>query len=345
MKLALTTIFLLLFTIPYLSSQSYTEIRQDLNKHRIYHSIKEALTEPEKVYRLNLSNTEIDEQTLEDALPKFHNLRELQLSNTFIYKIPTSIGELQHLQFLDVEHLNKQNLNLLRIPKSIQKLKELVSINLIGNPNIDWHETFLYLSELPKLVNIALMNNNFRQLAVEITRLSSLEMIWLGKNPNLELEHTFLLLSKLNSLSQLGLGGNGHTELSPQISLLKNVQNLWLSGNKWKNLDGIQHLPKLTQLSLHNCYLNVFPEAITQCGNIEYLSLVGNPDLDFDEVLKQLPPSLSILNLSTNRIKKLSIDNLKKINLATLILKNNNIPDRDIVPFQEANKNLEIIFR
>lgn len=345
MKLALSIILLVLFTFHISWGQSLVEIRKDLNQYKVYTSIKDALTKPEEVYRLKLNDSTVDEKLLEEVLYKFQNLRELVLSNTFISKIPSSIGNLKNLQFLEVGHLTEQNLNLFKIPKSIQQLKEIVYINLIGNPNLEWRDTFLYLSKLPKLINVALMYNNYKKLPKEITKLSSLEMIWLGKNPNLDLKDAFLKLSKLDKLRQMGLGGNGHTKLPNEIVLLKNIQNLWLSGNNWQSLDGLQYLPKLSQLSLHNCNLSLFPKDLIQCKKLEYLSLLGNPNMDFDEVLKVIPFSVKVLNLSDNNITKLSNNSLSKTNLEKLILNNNKIPERDLKKYQQANKNLEILYK
>ncbi len=345
MKLALSIIFLVLFTSNISWGQSLVEIRKDLSEYKVYSSIEEALTHPESVYRLNLNNSKIDEKLLEESLHKFQNLRELILSNTFISKIPSSISNLKELQFLEVGHLEKQNLNLFKIPKSIQKLKKIVYINLIGNPNLEWRKTFLYLSKIPKLINIALMYNNYKKIPEEITQLSSLKMIWLGKNPNLDLKDTFSKLSKLDKLSQMGIGGNGHTELPDEITMLKNIHNLWLSGNNWKSLNGLQYLPKLSQLSLHNCNLSLFPRDLIQCKKLEYVSLLGNPNMDFNAVLKVIPSSVKILNLSDNNINKLSIKTLSKTNLEKLILNNNKILESDLKKYQQANKNLEILYK
>ncbi len=345
MKLALCIFLLVLFTPNISWGQSLVEIRKDLDEYRVYSSIEEALTNTEDVYRLNLNNSKVDEKLLEESLHKFKNLRELQLSNTFISKIPSSISSLKKLQFLEIGHLEEQNLNLFKIPKSIQILKEIVYINLIGNPNLEWHKTFLYLSKFPKLINVALMYNNYKKIPEEITQLSSLKMIWLGKNPNLNLKDTFSKLSKLDSLSQMGIGGNDYTKLPDEIILLKNIHNLWLSGNNWKSLNGLQHLPKLSQLSLHNCNLSLFPKDLIQCKKLEYVSFLGNPKMDFDEVLKVIPPSVKVLNLSDNNINKLSINSLSKTTLEKLILNNNKIPESDLKKYQLANKNLEILYK
>ncbi len=345
MKLALFIVFLALFTSNLSWGQSLVEIRKNLNEYKVYSSIEEALTKPESVYRLNLKNSKIDEKLLKESLHKFENLRELILSNTFISKIPSSISNLKELQFLEVGHLEEQNLNLYKIPKSIKKLKKIVYINLIGNPNLEWGNTCLYLSKLPKLINVALMYNNYKKLPEEITQLSSLKMIWLGKNPNLDLKDTFSKLSKLDDLGQMGIGGNGHTELPDEIVLLKNIHNLWLSGNSWKSLNGLQYLPKLSQLSLHNCNLSLFPKELIECKRLAYLSFNGNPNMDFNVVLKMIPSSVKILNLSDNNINKLSIKSLSKTNLEKLILNKNKILESDLKEYRQANKNLEILFK
>lgn len=136
-KLTFTIISLVLFISQISWGQSLLEIRNDVNQYKVYTSIEEALTKPEDVYRLKLNDRKIDEKLLGETLHKFQNLRELVLSSTFISKIPSSIGNLKNLQFLEVGHLKEQNLNLIKIPKSIQKLKEIVYINLIGNPNLE----------------------------------------------------------------------------------------------------------------------------------------------------------------------------------------------------------------
>nr|WP_298924603.1 hypothetical protein [uncultured Allomuricauda sp.] len=344
MKFAQAVILLVLFVSITSWGQSFIEIRKDIDQYRVYSSIEEALTTPKEVYRLNLNNSNLDEKLLRESLQQFQNLRELVLSNTFISEIPSSIGALKSLQFLEVEHLEKQNLNLFKIPKSIQKLENIISISLIGNPNLDWHKTFLHLSKIPKLVNIALMYNNYKKLPKSITGLSSLEMIWLGKNPNLDLKDTFSKLSKLDNLGQMGLGGNDQTQLPNEVTLLKNIYNLWLSGNKWENLNALQYLPKLSQLSLNSCNLSQIPNGIIQFKNLEYLSFVKNPNMNFDKVLKSIPSSVKVLNLSDNNINKLSTNSFRVTNLEKLILSNNSISKRALKKYQQVNKNLEIVF-
>lgn len=56
--------------------------------------------------------------------------------------------------------------------------------------------------------------------------------------------------------------------------------------------------------------------------------------MDFDEVLKVIPVSLKILNLSDNNINKLSINSLSTTKLEKPILNNNKILESDLEKYQ-----------
>ncbi len=330
--------------IPIISkAQSYNQIRTEVNKYPVFVSLEEALLSHQEVYRLDLSKSEFDFSLLSTHLQKFVNLRELILSNSFIAEIPSAIGSLKNLQFLDIQHLDEPNTSLNRLPSSISKLKKLVSINLIGNPSLDWKKTFKQLSKLPLLENLAIMNNNFKKLPYELSRLQHLKMIWLGKNSNMDLKDALITLGKLDSLQQMGLGGNLYTHMPDEIKYLDQIENLWLSGNKWESLNGIEHLPKLSQLSLHNCQLSSLPEAIKACKNIGYLSLVENPGMDFERVLNQLPSSVETLNLNKNAIKSLPAQVFQNKNLKRIILRGNPISESNLESIKKQNPELMVI--
>jgi len=332
-----------LFGQQQINGQTLPEIRKDISQHKVFTSIDEALINPLEVYRLKLNDGDFNEDKLKGAFKKLTNLRELQLQKSFITKIPSSIGALKKLQILDLQHLEEQNYNLKTLPKSIQNLKEIVFINLIGNPNLNWNKAFLHLSKMPKLINVAIMNNNFKSLPDNIKKLTSLEMIWLGKNPNLDLKDTFLKLSNLKRLSQLGIGGSDYTELPQEVSSLKSIKNLWLSGNNWKNLNGLESLENLNNVSLHNCNLTTLPKAILECKSLISLSLVGNKNLNFNDVLDKLPETVKTLNLSGNDIKTLSANSIKNLKLDTLILRKNLISEDEISRYKKQNSKIKIV--
>ena len=79
-------------------------------------------------FNINLVKIEIegdDSLELKDSIKELQNLKELNLINNNIHKLPLSIGELRTLQILNL----KKN-KLINIPETISNLKELKSIDL-----------------------------------------------------------------------------------------------------------------------------------------------------------------------------------------------------------------------
>mgnify|MGYP001496414806 FL=1 len=64
--------------------------------------------------------------------------------------------------------------------------------------------------------------------------------------------------------------------------------------------------------------------------------------MDFDKVLKEIPISVKVLNLSDNNIENLDTNALIITNLQKLILNNNNISESNLEKIQQANKDLKI---
>lgn len=311
-----------------LEGQTFMEISKELKKYDVVTSMKEASKNPTNVYRLNLSNRKIDEAELKNLLPRLKNLRELVLNDTFISQLPSTIGENRQLNFLQIQHLENHNNNLQSLPASITLLENMVFINLIGNPNLQWPVVFEKFSKLPRLSNIALMNNNLKTLPKQILKNKNIQMIWLGKNPDLRLRNTFNKLSKLPILQQLGLGNSNHKVLSSNVAKLKSIENMWLSGNNWTKLKGINRLINLKQMSLDDCNLQKMPKELISNNSLHYLSLAKNPHLNFDEVLAQLPKNLRILNLNSNEIKDISPNSLSNLKLERLLIRKNPLSPR-----------------
>ena len=69
-----------------------------------YSNLNEALKNPEKVYRLNLSNQNL--MIPKDAWPKFVNLEFLSFRNDHLKEIPSEIGILKNLK-IQLLHFHK----------------------------------------------------------------------------------------------------------------------------------------------------------------------------------------------------------------------------------------------
>jgi Leucine-rich repeat (LRR) protein len=90
---------------------------------REYSNLEEALQNPEKVYRLNLSNQNIE--LPKESWSKFINLQYLSFENDHLKEMPKEIGLLKNLKVLD---LSGNDFKIL--PKTISELVNLEELFL-----------------------------------------------------------------------------------------------------------------------------------------------------------------------------------------------------------------------
>lgn len=119
-------LFCLLLCLPSLSFAQVPDpdkVKNDteLGRELWYNSLEDAMREPEKVYKLNLSDQKLKE--IPSEIFNFPNLHMLNLSNNKIKEIPSDINRLPYLTML----------------------------NLYGNKIRDLHPNMQYLGELRKL--------------------------------------------------------------------------------------------------------------------------------------------------------------------------------------------------
>lgn len=97
-----------------------------LSKQKEFTSLDEALKDPAKVYRLDLSHNGLAEFPME--IVKFTNLQSLNLSNNGIEQVPSDIGRLTKLQ-----KLNLSTNGLKKLPVEIASLKHLKMLDVSQN--------------------------------------------------------------------------------------------------------------------------------------------------------------------------------------------------------------------
>jgi Leucine-rich repeat (LRR) protein len=116
-----------LFAFPFLGfgQQSKLLDEKSLEKLPVFISLEDAMLQPTKVYKLNLSRMKLK------AIPKeiytFVNLQQLDLSYNDITEVPKEIGILKNLQKLDLTH-NK----IKELPATISLFKNLEEF-LVGS--------------------------------------------------------------------------------------------------------------------------------------------------------------------------------------------------------------------
>jgi Leucine-rich repeat (LRR) protein len=133
----------------------------------IYRSLKEALVQPEKVYRLVLNRARLD--TFPPEILQMTNLQELDLSKNKMEEIPPGIGKLIHLK-----RLNLSNNKLVHLPEEIGQLKELEFLGLNRNELEDLPAT---IGELSNLEVLELWDNELNSIPDEISQLGNLRLL------------------------------------------------------------------------------------------------------------------------------------------------------------------------
>ena len=156
--LLLVNIFLL--TTFSLSSQVLTYT--DLLKEPAYTSIKKALENPDKVYRLKLKGS-LHCDSLPEVIFQFPNLQELTITRARISTLNQRISELQYLVYLDIS-----NNRLVTLPEELCDLQFLQY--LIINRNMIYELP----AQMGKLTNLKLIDawdNQFYKLPESMTNL------------------------------------------------------------------------------------------------------------------------------------------------------------------------------
>ncbi|KAJ1685876.1 hypothetical protein LUZ63_017266 [Rhynchospora breviuscula] len=268
----------------------------DLSYNNLTGELQPNLLSPPTLESVDLTNNSLTGSIPGNISRSLYRLRLgwNQLNGT----IPTSIGELSRLSFLELDGNNLSG----QIPNNLGNCKNLTLLNLASN-NFD-NELPQELGNLSNLVVIKLQMNKFR-----------------GRIPYQILK--WVNVSTLN-LSQNVLSG----EIPSQISNLQNLTNLNLGGN---NLSGsipstIGDLRSLNELQLGNNKLSgiipAMPVSLTTALNLSHNSFSGPiPSSSFINSRE-----LEVLDLSGNNFSGLVPDSLTNLQFLTILnLSNNNL--------------------
>jgi Leucine-rich repeat (LRR) protein len=175
-----------------------------------YDDLGEALKNPSKVYRLNLSNQNFT--SLSDSIwIKFENLEYLSLKNDHLEEIPFGIGNLKNLKILDLSNNDFEVL-----PKSFSRLKNLREIYLNGEEKMDINQALRTIKKLPNLKILHLENDNLESIPQSLLRLTHLETLYLNNNNFKEIP---IELRKLKNLNYLDFHGNKFRINNPDFQL------------------------------------------------------------------------------------------------------------------------------
>lgn len=207
-----------------------------------------------------------------------------------------------------VVELGLSNCGLENLPQSIENLKSLEKLDLIGN---ELKTLPAFVGMLESLKVLALERNQLVSIPESIGNLKSLKILDLGNN---ELKKLPESIGNLESLESLVLWKNHLTSLPESISNLKSLERIYLWNNKLKNLqESFGKLKSLQTLDLSFNNITILPESFGGLISLQRLLLGKNQ-------LKYLPKSfgnlsnLQELKLFNNQIQTLP-ESFKKLKL------------------------------
>ena len=179
------------------------------DKNKKYDNIEEAMKKPELVYKLDLSNQNIDLDNVDWG--KFVNIEYLNLKNDHLKKIPKGIFRLSSLKVIDLSGNDFD-----KLPSDFSKLTKLEEVYLNDEKNMNLPKTLNILAKLPNLKSLHLENDRLKAIPSEILNFKNLENLYLANN---ELE-AIPQIKPLSHLKYLDLKSNN---IRPELQDMRNL--------------------------------------------------------------------------------------------------------------------------
>ena len=254
--------------------------------------IREVKLEKEKA-QIALAKAEFMQLKVETAMfdkaVKEHFKNWKGYANTYEY------NRLEVLKKVDT--LNLSNNALFRLPKEVAECKNLKSINLLQNPDIDWEDCFEKLSKL----------TNLTEIKVSVYDLDNVPKKYWGKITGVEILKTGLSTIPENILKQ------------KQLTYLA-FSATWDRKNNFSNFPHeLFDLKKLEYLNLTYCQIKSLPTEISELKELNILVLDDNKLAELPKAIMDLP-NLERLYVEANNLSSLpaEIGNFKKIRIIDL---------------------------
>ncbi|XP_039169485.1 disease resistance protein RUN1-like [Eucalyptus grandis] len=245
--------------------------------------------------------------------PKFSILSQLEkliLRCLRLRKIDKSIGNLQHLDYLEIKSKAIES-----PPESIGGLKSLTVLRIEQTPSMKPHS----IGNLAKVKPLILPRKELQKLPDSIGQLDSLLELDVRYLKISELPHS---IGNLERLKVLRIRNSYLEKLPDSIGRLQSLVKLDLSDSRIRSLpDCIGNLKKLKVLNLNDNCISEFPKTIGMLENLEEL------DACSEHLVGQIPSeigalsSLKYLYLCKGRFSGLptTINQLKNLQMLSLL--------------------------
>lgn len=308
-----TNILALAFVCSIILSSNVFYAQIDTNANKWFTNLEDALSEADRVYKLDLSGQGLKEIPAE--LSAFTNLEELRIMDNLISNVGTELSENTRLESLDlsgnqIESIDFNNLSenalnlrilnlrensLERIDASINKLKFLSHVDLGAN-FIESIDQDILLKFLKVLV---LDNNNLLDVPTMAINAPKLRTLNLSAN-RIEVFDVRVF----PSLTALDLSDNPLLKFNITISKLEKLILDWVDFTNFE----LYPLPiTMKILSLENCNLKAIPNFVYKMYKLEELSLMHNEITNLDERLVDCK-NLNTLWIDGDKVEKSNLD-------------------------------------
>jgi hypothetical protein len=185
--------------------------------------IRSFLCNPTSFYTHLSQSTSVNFLDCEAIFSSSKFLRVLDLHERNHELLPSSIGKLKHLRYLDLS----DNKNLKKLPNSITRLQNLQTLELRSCKNLEEFPSSIVELKHLRYLDIS-RNNNLKKLSNSISTLQNLQMLNLSFCHNLE--ELPSSIGELKHLRCLNLSGDENLKKLPNfISKLQNLRTLNLS--------------------------------------------------------------------------------------------------------------------
>jgi len=222
----------------------------------------------EKLVSLNLARNKLDSSVL-DILSSLPALAELRLGeNHFKGPLPSSVGDLVHLQVLDL-HSNGID----ALPQELGRLSKLKRLNVADNrlSTIPFEAIF----DLPLIEIIASSNRlNGSLFPQNVIQIPHLQVLDVSTNALIDISEHKVDMPRLQTLNI----SNNRVAALPDVSTWQALVNLNVEENKISAFpEGFTHLQNLENADFSNNSLLQIDPAIANMHKLIQLRIVNNP--------------------------------------------------------------------
>ncbi|KAK8872022.1 hypothetical protein M9Y10_007778 [Tritrichomonas musculus] len=285
-------------------------ISLDLSKNRITKLPDSFSKSFPNLQTLNLSNNFISEipENKGDDLVLPEKLTEINLSNNLLEKVPNSITNIPNLT-----KLNLDNNKISHIPQLNSKIVEFRAANnkisSIDDQKLDFLKEFVIFKNEIEEFPIQIKSSQNNSFIIDHNKISGFHFDDISINDILSTHITVIdisfnqiesipkeLFESLPNLHTFSAIFNKITVIPSEISNCQNLFYLNVSHNPIKKLPQLPN--SLNRITASNCQIESFSE--NQPPNLKLIDLSGNNLTSFPTI-----PTIQILNLSQNRIKKM----------------------------------------